>query len=227
MLAFTQAAGRAVISIKHYLMILVLGLGIALQGCGGGGGGGTPATDPVPDPDPDPVPQVPRSVGGGGVKGPLSNAIVTAYVVDTSQAGFKGAVIDTATTDASAAIVGLELPVPLTPPYILEFTSDAATTDITTDKAPVIATLRTVVTQAMLDAGIAIYASPQTTMATDIAVKKADSDIAPYTGNNNGSTTTAEFLTALPTAAGQVMSTLGFGASTKVDIFTTAPLNQW
>ncbi|MDH5447108.1 MAG: Ig-like domain-containing protein [Gammaproteobacteria bacterium] len=203
---------------KKYIATLTVGLVFILQGCGGGGGGGAPAPD-IKQP-----PATPRSVDGGGVKGPLSNAVVTAYAVDTSQAGFKGAVIDTATTNDSAAIEGLELPVPLTPPYILEFTSDAGTTDITTGAAPVISTLRTVVTQAMLDGGIAIYASPQTTMATDIAINNADSDVAPYTGNNDGNATTAEFLAALPTAAAQVMSTLGFGASNKVDIFTTPPL---
>lgn len=195
--------------LKHLMLLLMLTL---LGACGGGGGGETP-----------PAPTPPRSIGGGGVKGPLANAIITAYTVDTGAADFKGAVIDTGTTDNSAQITGLALPVPLTPPYILEFTSDAGTTDITTGLPPVITTLRTVLTQALLDTGEQVYATPLTTMATDIAIADADSNALPYTGNNDGSVSIQEFLDALPIAAAQVLSAVGFGA-TGVDIWDTPPL---
>ena len=56
-----------------------------------------------------------------------------------------------------------------------------------------------------------VYASPLTTMATDLAIANADSNVAPYTGDNDGTTTAAEFVAALPIAASQVASTLGFG----------------
>ncbi len=88
-----------------------------------------------------------RSIGGGGVKGPLADAVVKVYQVDYSAAGFKGALLATGSTDAAAAIQGLSLPIPLNPPYVMEFTSDANTTDITTGAAPVISTMRTVITQ--------------------------------------------------------------------------------
>ena len=56
----------------------------------------------------------------------------------------------------------------------MEFTSTpGATTDITTGMFPVITTLRTVITQALLDGGQQIYATPLTTMAVDIAVTNA------------------------------------------------------
>ncbi|KRT58914.1 hypothetical protein Ga0076813_14494, partial [endosymbiont of Ridgeia piscesae] len=164
-----------------------------------------------------------RSIGGGGVKGPLADAVVKVYQVDYSAAGFKGSLLATGSTDAAAAIQGLSLPIPLNPPYVMEFTSDANTTDITTGAAPVISTMRTVITQALLDSGEQIYATPLTTMATDLAIKNADS-AAPYSGNGDGAVTQAEFLAALPVAASQVTSTLGFGVDSSIDIFDTPPL---
>ena len=199
-------------SVARILSILFMAfMAIVLTACGGGGGGGSsaPAT---------------QGIGGGGVKGPLANAIVTAYAFDATAAGFKGAVIDTGTTNANAKIAGLALTLPLAPPYILEFTSDGSTTDITTGMAPVITTMRTVLTQALLDNGEDIYATPLTTMATDLAVANADSNVAPFTGDASGTTSSAEFVAALPIAASQVASTLGFGIDSTIDIFDTPPL---
>ncbi len=193
-------------------ILLVASMALVLSGCGGGGGD---EADPAP---------APRGIGGGGVKGPLANAVATATLFDASQPGFKGTVVDTGTTDSAAAIQGLALPFPLTPPYILEFTSNAGTTDITTGAFPVISTMRTVITQALLDKGEQIYATPLTTMATDLAVMSADSSAAPFTGDGNGTTTAAEFIAALPIAAAQVASTVGFGMSGDIDIFDTPPL---
>ena len=137
---------------------LVLIASIGLFACGGGGGGSAPETTGS------------RNIGGGGVKGPLANAIVTVYRFDASQTGFKGAVAATATTDAAAAISGLSLPFPVSPPYIIEFTSDAGTTDVTTGMVPVIGSMRSVITQSLLDTGEQVYATPLTTMAVDIAI---------------------------------------------------------
>ncbi|RDH87094.1 MAG: hypothetical protein DIZ78_06295 [endosymbiont of Escarpia spicata] len=187
--------------------LLVASMALVLSGCGGGGGD---EADPAP---------APRGIGGGGVKGPLANAVATATLFDASQPGFKGTVVDTGTTDSAAAIQGLALPFPLTPPYILEFTSNAGTTDITTGAFPVISIMRTVITQAMLDKGEQIYATPLTTMATDLAMMNADSSVAPFTGDGDGTTTAAEFI-----AAAQVASTVGFGMSGDIDIFDTPPL---
>ena len=197
---------------------LALGMAMTagLMACSGGGGGNgaTGAT-----------------IGGGGVKGPMANATVTVYAFDASQPGFKGAAVGSGTTDGSAAITGLSLPFPLNPPYIMEFTANAGTTDITTGQAPVITELRTVITQSLLDKGEQIYATPLTTMAVDLAVANADKN-TPLTaggttiwpGNNDGSTTAAEFEAALPLAATQVASTVGFGIDGNVDIFDTPPL---
>ncbi len=188
-----------------------------LVACSGGGGGGELATG--------------TTISGGGVKGPMANATVTVYAFDSSQPGFKGNAVGSGSTDAKAAITGLSLPFPLNPPYILEFTANAGTTDITTGQAPVITTLRTVITQALLDKGEQIYATPLTTMAVDLAVANADKN-TPITagssqtwpGDNDGTTTAAEFTAALPLAASQVASTVGFGIDSQIDIFDTPPL---
>ncbi|MCK4675065.1 MAG: hypothetical protein KAT61_04060, partial [Gammaproteobacteria bacterium] len=188
-------------------LFLFLFIFLGLTACGGGGGGSAPTSDPTS-----------TSISGGGVKGPLANAIVTVYAFDASQTDFKGTSVATATTNATAAITGLALPFPVTPPYIMEFTSDAGTTDITTTQFPVITTLRTVISQSLLDSGEQIYATPLTTMAVDIAVSNAADT------NGTAGIQADEFEAALTVAASQVVSTLGFGMDGSVDIFDTPPL---
>jgi aspartate 1-decarboxylase len=189
-------------------VLLILGL----SACGGSGGSGSD------DETTTTTTTATREINGGGVKGPLAFAIVTAYAFDSTKPGFKGDVIATATTNAAAQIVGLTLPEPLNPPYILEFTSDADTRDITTGMVPVIATMRTVLTQTLIDSGKSIYATPLTTMAVDIAIANA------LDTNGTEGIQADEFESALTVAAAQVVSTVGFGMSGDIDIFDTPPL---
>ena len=185
-------------------LLLVVGI-LSLAACSGGGSSSSSAP-------PASGGSTSTSISGGGVKGPLAGAVVTVYAVDYSAPDFKGAVVGTGSTNAQAQIQNLSLPFPLNPPYILEITSDADTTDITTGMAPVITTMRTVITQSLLDGGEQIYATPLTTMAVDIAIQDANSIDA------------ASFETALLAAASQVKSTLGFGMDESVDLFDTPPL---
>lgn len=201
------------------------------SGDSGSGGGGTNSS---------------VSLTGGGIKGPLVDAIVTVYKIDTTAADFKGEVVGTpGSTNEKAQIIDLVLPAPIEPPYILEFTSDDQTTDILTGKPPVISEMRTVLTQALLDGGEQIYATPLTTMAVDLAIKNADNDGSVNTawalserdldldddgtddlmvslGDTNA--TSDELLSALPIAAAQIKSTMGFGMDESIDIFDTPPL---
>lgn len=164
------------------------------------------------------------SLEGGAVKGPMAGAVVTAYALDLTVAGFKGAVIATGETDSAAQITGLNLPEDVATPFLLEFSSDADTIDVTTNALPVISTLRTVVTAEMLNAADSVYATPLTTVAVDLAIENADISNGIYQGNNDGSTTTEEYLAALSIAGDQVASGLGFGLLDDVNIFTTPPL---
>lgn len=214
---------------------------------GGGGGGGI----------------TPLAMSGAGVDGPLANAIVTLYAIDTGAADFKGEVLGTGTTDEQAQINDIEKPAVADAPYLLEFTADVDTRDLTACEdgdssgtinvateclAPVVGTLRTIVTAEMLDADRPVYGTLLTTMATDLAIRNADFD---GDGNDDGdladaedqkawgdrdgddaidadlgdgTATIAELLSALPVAAGQVKSTVGFGLGSSTDIFTTAPI---
>ena len=188
---------------------------------GDDGGGDDGGADPV-------------ELGGGGVKGPLANAVVTVYDVDVTAADFKGDAVATGETNAQAQIINLSLPFPVDPPYILEFSSDDDTTDITTGQTPIITVMRSVLTQALLDTGENVYATPLTTMAVDLAIKNADEDNAPWgdrdedgnpdVGLGDGTATEEEFLSALAVAATQVKSTVGFGMGEDIDIFDAPPL---
>ena len=182
---------------------------------------------------------------GGGVKGPLANAVVTVYNIDTSAAGMKGSVAGSGSTNAQAQIQNLSLPFPISPPYLLEFTTDTDTVDVYTGVAPVISVMRSVLTEELLANGEQIYATPLTTMAVDLAIKNADfdgnlndgdatndqpnwgdrdGDSTPDVGLGDTDATVAELLSALSVAAAQVKSTVGFGMPEDIDIFDTPPL---
>jgi len=183
----------------------------------------TPEPQPVPDPDPEPEPTT-ISITGSGVKGPLAAAMVTVYAIDPNNENFLGSVVGSGNTDVSAQIENLSLPFPLSPPYILEISAIEGTTDITTGQYPVIEVMRTLITDEMLSAGQQIFATPLTDMTVSLIFKNADSNVAPYTGNNDGVFTDAEILAAIPVAQEQVKSTLGFGLEDDVDLFNTPPL---
>lgn len=192
-----------------------------LSACGGGSDSPTPEPPPPPPPPP-PVEKI--DLSGGGVKGPMAFAAVKVYQIDTTQEGFKGAEVGTASTNAQAQIENLSLELPLSPPYLLEITAIDGTIDITTSKFPVITKMKTVVTQEMLDAEAALYATPLSGLAVDLAFANADSSTLPYTGNADGTVSAEELLASLNSAQQQVKSTLGFGIGDDVDIFSTPPL---
>ena len=206
--------------LNKLVLVFILSMTLGLSGCGGGGDSAPQQNPPVNNPPSSPV-SSPTSqiITGGGIKGPLANAAVTVFAFDATRSGFKGAIVTTATTDASTAITGLNLPLPLTPPYIMEFTSvPGTTTDITTGTFPVITTISTVITQALLNSGKDIYATPLTTLALNIAVLNA------VDTNGTAGIQVGEFQVALTLAASKVISTLGFGLDSSVDIFSTPAL---
>lgn len=186
---------------KKLVSLSVLSLVFVLTSCGGGGGGDSTPTSTS------------QSITGSGVKGPLTDAVVTVFAFDAEKPESKGNIIDTGITDGSAAIIGLSLPLPLKPPYIMEFSSNANTRDMTTKAPPVITKMRTVITGSMLARSKSIYTTPLTTMAVDIAV-----------ASSGAGTTAAQFEAELTAAASEVVSTLGFGMDGSIDIFDTPPL---
>jgi hypothetical protein len=190
----------------RFVAILVVTLFIAAcSGSGdyGGSGGGKSTT-----------------LKGGGVKGPMAGAVVNVYAIDFDGASVsQGALVATGETDAQAQITGVTLAFPQVFPYLLVFESDDDTTDLTTGVAPVITTLKTVLTSALAAKGEQIYATPLTNMAVDIAFQ----NFADFDGST--SSDEGDLEAALQFAAGQVASTVGFGLdANKIDIFDTPPL---
>lgn len=174
-----------------------------------------------PDPDPDPVGDL--LVGGGGVKGPLIGAEVNLYELNLGAENLLGAQIDTGVTGADANIEDLTIGETVSGLVVLEFIVNAGTTDLTTGAAPIFDRLVTIVDAQRLLDGDDVYASVLTTMAVNLAIAKADSG-SPYSGNGDGNISEAELNAALITSQNQVVSTLGFGLSSDIDIFTTSPL---
>lgn len=219
--------------LKNFNSLFLLATYLFLVACGGGSNSNSGKKTTLGS----------QNISGGGIKGPLVNAIVTVYELDTSSSDFKGAIVGTSGfTNTQAQIQGVSLPFPVTPPYILEFTSDTNTIDILTGKAPVITEMRTILTAKLLEVGEQIYTTPLTTMALDLAIMKANVDTGVWAlnkrnlgSNNDGSNnltvnlgdnnkTISELLTALPIAAIQVKSTLGFGMGEDIDIYDTPPI---
>ncbi|MDA8694020.1 hypothetical protein N9L91_02310 [Pseudomonadales bacterium] len=168
-------------------------------------------------------------VNGAGVKGPLINANVTAYIIDPSQVDLKGDIIARGNSNTSAA---LQLAIPEDRandgPFLIEYT-DGTETD---GQMPVIESLSTIITSQQLLAGTAVYATPLSTFALEHARQIADNlenTNDPITtglsGDNNGSVSISELLAALETASANIKATLGLGLLTEeINLFTTSPL---
>ncbi|MEJ2142438.1 MAG: Ig-like domain-containing protein [Gammaproteobacteria bacterium] len=217
-------------TVKTFKQVIFAITAITLTACGGGGGGGSTS------------PTAPTSVSFSGnvVDGPVIYADVSLYdLTYGASVSVNNTAIDTATTDASAKIQGLSIPLPLpTAPYayVLEFTENVGTTlDLSTCddpvnptaatcSAPVISTMRTVLTDEMISGGKNIYATPLTTMAVNIALTKAKGGSSYDNNPADGTIDAAEFKAAVQDAALAVTSTLGFGMDSSVNIFDTPPL---
>lgn len=183
----------------------------ALVACGGSGGSNTPA--------PNAGGANAVALGGSAVKGPLANARVEVFALDTTKADLKGDPVTTGTTNAQAQFTGINLNAE-NAPYLLVVTAvDGQTTDISTGRMPIIPKLSTVITKEMLsgDADTAdIYATPLTSMAVEVVANQAQV--------NQGQVTNETLNARLKNAQNQVKTTLGFGLEQDVDIFTSAPL---
>lgn len=191
---------------KARLPIAIALATMAMAGCGGGGSSSSGAVS---------------SGGGGGddgsglqgyaVKGPLVGASVSAYAIDYSAPDLIGGAspVDTGSTNSRAQFAGVNL-APESAPYIVVVEADADTKDLTTGAAPVITTLKTVVTAEMLNSDTPVMATPLTSLATEVAATKG---------------LTADSLEQVLTdAQNAVKSTLGFGLDESLDIFTAMPV---
>jgi len=185
-----------------------------LSACGGGSISVT--RSPVSADNTEKVLQVEKtiSVSGAGVKGPLMNAKVSIYKLDTSQPELydPNAVLSTTFSNSFGLFENLEIPKSLTPPFVLVIDGKEAI-DLNTGTTPVITELFNILTAQMIDAGAKIYATPLTTMAFYMARQATEP--------NDSSSIVQE---ALDTAAKQISTALDFGLSQNVNILTFPPI---
>ncbi|MDA8965142.1 hypothetical protein N9F33_00100 [Pseudomonadales bacterium] len=169
------------------------------------------------------------TVNGAGIKGPLANAEVAAYLLDPSQIDLKGQRISLGLTDELAR---LDLSVPAEyagqGPFLIEYSGG----NELNGETPSISVLTTLLTNEQLNNGTAVYATPLTSFVIAHAYQIADRSNLPSNpiqdgllGDNNGTVSLQEFLAALQTSSNAMKSTLGLGLlSEQMDIFTTSPL---
>lgn len=196
------AAGKAVCT-------ALLSVALAACGSGGSGGGG---------------PNQSSDVSGSAVKGPMANAVVSIYGFAGSNSKFQGSLLDTGSTSSQAEIQGLQIPSDHSGVIIFEVTADDDTVDLASGVAPALTVFRTVLADTAAASANPIYPSPLTTLAYDLAVLKADSNTGGFTGDNDGTTTEAEFLQGFSVAAAKVASSLGFGIPSGLDLNSTPPM---
>jgi hypothetical protein len=184
-------------------------LSVALAACGSGGGGGSNQSS---------------DVSGSAVKGPMANAVVSIYGFAGGASKFQGSLLDTGSTSSQAEIQGLQIPGDHSGVIIFEVTADDDTVDLASGVAPALTVFRTVLADTAAASANPIYPSPLTTLAYDLAVLKADSNTGGFTGDNDGTTTEAEFLQGFSVAAAKVASSLGFGIPSGLDQNSTPPM---
>lgn len=131
--------------------------------------------------------------------------------MDPSVANLEGLLLDEGTTDAEALFKDVVIPAGENGPYLIVITSTDATIDLNTQAKPAITEVRTIVTK---DGALKpVYATPLTTMAVGLAASVTD-DAA----------STDELMKKLTESATKVVSALGMGMSSEINIFDTPPL---
>jgi len=175
-------------------------LALQLMGCGGGGEKSTPA------PPPEPV----YNILGSAVKGPLQFSVVKLYVFDKNKVNGLGSLISSGSTDHQAKIQQLSIIGNTQEHYVIEFSTNETTIDITTGKSPVIPFLRTIVSGTQIKENEYVYATPLSTLILKLTLVKL----------NNGT----DIKDALFSSEQEVKSIFGFGANDDVDLLKTPPI---
>ena len=204
------AYGQSFSLFKSLMVLLCL---LFVTACSGGSSDGGQAIEDEPTDV--------QTLGGNATKGPLANADVTVFALDTSAEDLLGVEIASGVTDEQAKIA-VDLPVDTEGLLVVTVTANADTTDLTTDQAPVLTRLSTIALASEWLAGQPVYATPLSHMAVRIAA-----------GNIGGSSdiSTAQIRSSLARAQRVVRSTVGFGLlddaadeSGPINLFSTAPV---
>jgi len=176
---------------------------VSLHGCIAETDDSAPLTPTVAD----------ATIEGGAAKGPFINSVAELLLFDFTAVDLKGELIATGSTDDTGAISGLIVPGDRIAdgPFLIEFTGGTELDG----SAPVIPTLRTLITVQQVELGTAIYATPHTTFALELARLSADL--------SNSATAAANFLAAVEAEPNLVKAYFGLGLLDNIDIFTVTP----
>lgn len=197
---------------------LLVALSIAvLVGCGGSSSGGSDDDDDVDD-DETVDEQELSAVTGNATKGPLVDADVTVFMLDTADDTLRGEEVATGITNEQA-VIEVELEEDLEGLLLVEVNANADTTDLTTGQAPVLSRLSTVTEAQDWLEGQPVYATPLSHLAVEIAIRNIG-------GEDVGRAQTRSALARAQTA---VRETMGFGLlvdaeGEPIDLFSTAPV---
>ncbi|MCF6434237.1 sialidase family protein [Pseudoalteromonas sp. MMG022] len=178
-----------------------------LSACGGGDSGSATST---PNIDTDKATEIVYPLQGVAVKGPLQFADVKIYQFDKHAPNGLGKLLGTAGTDETAQIKNLSLKGDINDFFVIEYSANESTIDITTGQKPIFGVLRGIFSAEQIKAKQPLYATPLSTLVVKLALSKA---IA-------GSTT----LQAIVSAEAQIKSLFTFGLDKGISLLNTAPL---
>lgn len=155
------------------------------------------------------------AIRGAAIKGPIANATLALYALNTTQPTFYDTQTPLATgfTNPHAAIEGLTLARGNRGPFVL-IVDAANATDLNTGTFPAIETLFQIVTHDMLDAGQPVYITPLTTLAFYMARLQTP-----------GNAASDEFLAAMVDASEKVETALNMQLRDEIDILSDPPIN--
>ncbi|OHU87863.1 MULTISPECIES: sialidase family protein [Pseudoalteromonas] len=178
-----------------------------LSACGGGDAGSATST---PNIDTDKATEIVYPLQGVAVKGPLQFADVKIYQFDKHAPNGLGKLLGTAGTDETAQIKNLSLKGDVKDFFVIEYSANESTIDITTGQKPIFGVLRGIFSAEQIKAKQPLYATPLSTLVVKLALSKA---IA-------GSATPQ----AIVSAEAQIKSLFTFGLDKDISLLTTAPL---
>ncbi|CAM3969398.1 sialidase family protein [Pseudoalteromonas byunsanensis] len=181
-----------------------------LSACGGGeSGSATPTPDTETGKNTE-VSEITFPLRGVAVKGPLQFADVKIYQFDKLAPNGLGKLLGTAETDATTNIRNLSLKGELQDFFVIEYSANERTVDITSGKKPVFDTLRGIFSAAQIKAKQPLYATPLSTLTVKLALSKTISGLGTSQAIND--------------AENEIKSLFSFGMDQNVSLLTTPPL---
>ncbi len=192
---------------------------ILLGGCGGGAGSGDSGSNNNSNGGTNNNTNASNvAISGAAVNSPLINATVEAYLIDLKTGKVGASPIANGTTGDQAQLKDLSLPSPITPPYLLKFTVNSATTT-PGGGTPELKELNTLI----LATDKPVYATAISSMAVLMANNLYQDYLAVAGNENKGSLSLYESF--VKKATNTVKDTLGYGLlPDNFNVFTTSPM---